>query len=148
MSTSNSAACGLARKFSGWISNHAAGGRVATTSVRCGSRSPTPDVIGIARTRLDAMATTRFIKARSGGGLAAADDAIAIAFGHVDPGLLVAVDFRGSGAGIVPGRGTVVLAGLGEAVALLGLEGRGRRRAALRHNKTWRGNGGCEGGHD
>src|SRR5262245_22715371 len=72
----------------------------------------------------------------SGRGLAAAHDAIAIAFGHVDPGLLVGVDLRGSGAGIVAGRGAVVLAGLGEAVALLGFEGRGRRRAALRHNKT------------
>src|SRR5262245_24772230 len=137
MSMSSSVACGLARKFSGWISNHAADGRVATTSVRCGSRSPTPDTLGIGRIRRDAMATTPSrSKARSGGGLAAANDAVAIAFRHVDPGLLVGVDLRGSGAGIVAGRGAVVLAGLGEAVALLGFEGRGRRRAALRHNKT------------
>src|SRR5215813_12391419 len=140
MSQSSSAACGLARKFSGWISNHAAHGRVATTSMRCGSRSPTPDVVGVARTRLDAMATTQIqSKARSGGGLAAADDAVAIAFRHVDPGLLVGIDLRSSGAGIVAGRGAVVLAGLGEPVALLGFEGRGRRRAALRHNETGRG---------
>src|SRR5262245_18778419 len=149
MSTSSSAACGLARKFSGWISNHAADGRVATTSVRCGSRRPTPDTLGIGRIRRDAMATTQIrSKVRSGGGLAAADDAVAIAFGDVDPGLLVAVDLRGSGAGIVPGRGAIVLAGLGEAVALLGFEGGGRRRAALRHNETWRGDGGGKGGHD
>src|SRR5215471_18650119 len=97
MSRSSSAACGLARKFSGWISNHAADGRVATTSVRCGRRRPAPDLIGITR-MLDAMATTQFrSEARSGRGLAAADDAVAIAFGHVDPGLLVGVDLRESG---------------------------------------------------
>src|SRR5438477_9451162 len=146
MSTSNSAACGLARKFSGWISNHATDGWVATTSVRCGSRRPTPDVVGIARARLDTMATTPDRSTVSGSGLAAAHDAVAIAFGDVDPGLLVAVDLRGAGAGIVAGRGAVVLAGLGEAVALLGFEGWGGRRTALRHDQAWGCDGGCERG--
>src|SRR5215813_3623805 len=146
MSTSSSGACGLARKFSGWISNQAAVGRVATTSVRCGSRRPTPDTLGIGRIRRDAMATTQI---RSGASrLGAADDAVAIAFRHVDPGLLVGVDLRGSGAGIVPRRGAVVLAGLGEAVALLGFEGGGRRRATLRHDETWCGDGSSDGGRD
>src|SRR6185295_12497810 len=95
------------------------------------------------------MATTQIrSKAHSGGGLAAAHDAIAITFGDVDPGLLVGIDLRGAGAGIVAGRGAVVLAGLCEAVALLGFEGGGWSWAALRHDQAWGGDGGREGGHD
>src|SRR6058998_3253653 len=50
----------------------------------------------------------------------------------VDPRLRIAVEFRGSAARVVAGRRAVVFAGLRDAVALLRLEGVGRRDRLLR----------------
>src|SRR6266446_6519628 len=58
---------------------------------------------------------------------AATDDAVAVSRRHVDPGFRIAIELRGSPTRVVAGRCAVVLAGLRDAVALLGLE-RGRRR--------------------
>src|SRR5262245_30338810 len=80
--------------------------------------SPEPD----ARERLLTDHDARTVPERSGARLrAAADELVAGAGGHVDPGVLLAVAPRGARAGRVGGL-AVVLAGLGDAVALLGLE--------------------------
>src|SRR5262245_25661018 len=58
--------------------------------------------------------------------LTAADNALAISFGDIDPRLWIFIHLLGSSAGIVSRGGTVVLASLGDAVALLGLKARFR----------------------
>src|SRR5690606_2104197 len=60
---------------------------------------------------------------------AAADDALAIAGGYVDPRAWIGVRSRGAGARVVPRRCAVVLAGLGDAVTLFRLEVRLGRRS-------------------
>src|SRR5215471_844371 len=56
------------------------------------------------------------------GCLTAADNALAISFGNIDPCLWISIHLLGSSARIVSCGGTVILAGLGDAVALLGLK--------------------------
>src|SRR5215470_1328764 len=67
--------------------------------------------------------------------LASAYNSLAIALRHINPGLRIAVDFRSSAARHTAGRGTVVLAGFGDAVAFFGFEGWGRRGFLCRQNR-------------
>ena len=46
-SCNSSVACGLARKFSGWISSHPTDERVVTASSMCGNLRPTPPRAGM-----------------------------------------------------------------------------------------------------
>src|SRR6185369_5578962 len=79
------------------------------------------------------------------GVLAAADDLVAGASRHVDPRIVLAIALAGAGARGVRGLG-VVLAGLHDAVALLGLELGLGGRAGLRGDRHREGGG--HGGSD
>src|SRR5437870_1772516 len=101
------------------------------TSATCGDLSPIPALV---RTRPSASVVppARYSTRRSGplGLKAAAHQALARAGRHVNPRVTLAVALRSAGAGGVC-RLAVVLAGLRDSVALLGLELRLRRRTAL-----------------
>jgi len=138
----------LARSSSGWTSSHAAAGQVAATSARCCSLRPTPACTGVPETRpcRPPQEGTALAPPHVGSGSAerAADDALAIALGYINPGGRVGIDLGGACAGIVACRGAVIGAGLGDAVALLG--GEGRRR--LGGGDARQQDGGRDGGGD
>src|ERR1700680_3077493 len=71
---------------------------------------------------------------------AAADDALAVPGGDVNPRFRIAAELRRTAARVVAGRRTVVLAGFGDAVTLFGLERRRRRNGLLRRQESWGGN--------
>jgi hypothetical protein len=62
------------------------------------------------------------------GCFAAADDPFAVALRHIDPCFGIAVYFRCPAAGVITCRRAVILAGLGDTVALLRFERRSWRR--------------------
>src|SRR5438552_6114959 len=100
------------------------------TSATCGSRRPIPAPASAPSGRAP-IVTSRPTASALPGLRAAADDFVAAALGNVEPGVPLTVALGGARA-----RGVrclaVVLAGLGDAVALLVLELRHRRGPGLR----------------
>src|SRR5258708_30345611 len=79
---------------------------------------------------------------------AAADDSLAVADRHVNPRLRIAAELRRPAARVVAGRRAVVLAGFGDAVALLGLEPRRWHDGLLCGQNGRGGDGGREHGRN
>src|SRR5258706_16004301 len=74
---------------------------------------------------------------------AAADDALAVALRHKNPGLWISVPFRRAAARVVASRGAVILPGLGNPVTLFRCITRRSGNGFLRsRNGGGRGNGG------
>src|SRR5947209_2258247 len=105
-------------KFSACTSSQPMAGRAAAISAICGPRKPMPALAGILPARLTAPAP--LIGLRSGlRREAGAHDLRARAGGDVEPGLGIARHLRLAGTGMAAGGGAVVLAGGGDAEALL-----------------------------
>jgi hypothetical protein len=68
-------------------------------------------------------------------GLAGANNPLAVTFGDKDPRLRIAVDFRGTAAGVVPGGRAIVFAGFCDSVTLFRFETRSGSRF-LRRKKS------------